>query len=106
LGVDGSLVVQLFDQVLHVCTDVVMEAYIRVSLNLEAFEFLSELFYTVDVFALLGRLYVLYYASSKVCSIYLTLLLFEHKELKAEQFLDYLSSELDHLLNADSMGIS
>lgn len=99
LGVDSTMVVQFLNEVLHVSSNVVVEADICVSLDFGALELFSELFYSVDVFFLLRWLDILDDASSKIRSVYFAFFLFKHLELKTEQLFDYLPSEFNHLLD-------
>jgi hypothetical protein len=75
-----------------------VKTYIRVSLDFCLLELFSELFHSVDVFAFFRGFYVFDDASSEVCTVNFALLLLEYHELKAEQLLDDLSTELHHLL--------
>ena len=82
-----------------------MKTYICISLNFCLLKLLSELFHSVYVFAFFWGFYVFDDASSEVCPVNFALLLLEHHELKSEQLLDDLSTELHHLLAWNSIWI-
>lgn len=103
LRVDSPMVVQLFHQVLHVCSNVVMETYVRIPLYFCLLKLFPKLLDPVYVLALLWWLYVFYDAPGKVSPVNLPLLLFEHHELKPKQLLDDLSAELYHLFAWNSI---
>ena len=95
--------IEFLDQIFHIGTNVIMKANISIFFNLACFKLLAILFHAIYVFAFLWRLHIFDYASGKISSVYLSLLLFEHLEFKSKQLLDYLSPEFDHLLNAKSI---